>query len=472
MKAASLPIVVLFVLFFVVGAIPIFSQTGAKVFTVNTTADTSDVTPGDRVCSDSNGQCSFRAAIEETRAGTVQGNTVPGDIVTFALQYPAVIDLTGPLTIFSYNISIVGPGARKLTIRSQPGQKFFSMIGFLGSGVIRGVTLRDANGGKGIPSGALLNSGTLQLIEVSFIDNSSSSYAAGIHNSGDLTIMRSLFRGNSSYERSGAIHNTTSGTIKIFDSTFSGNGTSGDGGAIWNGGNVLLVNCTLTQNISVLNQTRTIFNDAGGTVAMLNTIIDSTGGFATGTSISGAFTSLGNNIVTDDRGSTGFSDGVIGDRVSMDNSINPMLAPLADNGGQTDTHALLNGSPAVNAGNSCVWNATCPGPAAQVRLFWDQRRGFLRGGIFNPVDIGAYEVSTGSSSSSSGFVTFPPPGPAGRLLGSIAELTNVATNEKRYYTIGPFGRTRFQNLGNDVYVLEIKSKRSGGPSPQLIAFPD
>jgi len=67
-----------------------------------------------------------------------------------------------------------------------------------------------------------------------------------------------------------------------------------------------------------------------------------------------------------------------GDQVNTD----PMLGPLQDNGGSTYTHALLTGSPAIDAGDP---NFTLP-------LGYDQRgSGFQR--VFNGrVDIGAFEV--------------------------------------------------------------------------------
>ena len=70
----------------------------------------------------------------------------------------------------------------------------------------------------------------------------------------------------------------------------------------------------------------------------------------------------GNNIVADN--SCGFSGGA-----------DPMLGPLAANGGPTPTHALLSGSPAINQGN----------PAACLPA---DQRGVARQGI---CDIGAYE---------------------------------------------------------------------------------
>jgi hypothetical protein len=69
----------------------------------------------------------------------------------------------------------------------------------------------------------------------------------------------------------------------------------------------------------------------------------------------------------------------------------PLLGPLADNGGKTFTHALLEGSPAIDGGNP----AGCKG-IDDVTLYFDQR------GVNRPqdgdkdgsnvCDIGAYEL--------------------------------------------------------------------------------
>jgi hypothetical protein len=65
--------------------------------------------------------------------------------------------------------------------------------------------------------------------------------------------------------------------------------------------------------------------------------------------------------------------------------VNPMLAPLANNGGPTQTHALLPSSPAINGGN----NALIPPGVTE-----DQRGvGFPRI-LFTIVDIGAFESLT------------------------------------------------------------------------------
>jgi hypothetical protein len=99
-----------------------------------------------------------------------------------------------------------------------------------------------------------------------------------------------------------------------------------------------------------------------------------------------------NNLVRVGEGVNGLTNGVNGNLVgTKDSPVNPMLAPLADNGGLTQTRALLSGSPAINAGN----NSRAVNPLTSQNLQFDQR-GFQRivpsGGV---IDIGAFE--SGSS---------------------------------------------------------------------------
>jgi len=59
-----------------------------------------------------------------------------------------------------------------------------------------------------------------------------------------------------------------------------------------------------------------------------------------------------------------------------------MLGPLQDNGGPTFTHALLPGSPAINAGN----------PSFTPPPRYDQRGPGFRRVVHGRIDIGSYEV--------------------------------------------------------------------------------
>ena len=91
--------------------------------------------------------------------------------------------------------------------------------------------------------------------------------------------------------------------------------------------------------------------------------------------LSGILKSSGHNLIGISGGATGYAPT---DLLNVD----PLLGPLADNGGPTLTVPLLPGSPAIDAGD----NADAPE--------FDQRgRGFPR--IVNgTIDIGAFEVQS------------------------------------------------------------------------------
>lgn len=461
LAAASLLILVL--------APRVDSQTAGVLFTVDATADASDANVGDRLCADAAGRCTLRAAIQEANA-----NPSGRDIIIFALPQPSVISLTqGPLTVSGHNISIVGPGARRLTIQrdaAAPQSRVFSVSG--SNLVLRGVTIRNGSGDHLTSGGALsiAPSSGVYLSEVSLVDNTSAWTGGAVFNAGNVTIMRSLIAGNSAFSGGGAIRNEKGAVLRVINSTITNNHCAAQCGAVSNAGSLTLVNDTISHNTS-LGGLHGIVN-TGSAITVLNTIIGPDSGPEP--SLSGAFNSLGNNIVTDARGATGFTAGANNDQVSDNDAINPLLGELADNGGQTDTRELLPGSPAINMANNCVWNGNCGLPLGSpfMRLVWDQRRGFLRGGILNTVDIGAFELSTGSGSVISGSFVPLLPQPTARYLNSIAVFTNTATNAKTFRPINAAGRFRPPSLGSDVYVLEIKTKRAPGFAPFLLAGPD
>ena len=140
--------------------------------------------------------------------------------------------------------------------------------------------------------------------------------------------------------------------------------------------------------------------NVSATSELVNTIIAENTA-ATGPDCSGLSTSLDYNLIGDDI-NCGFAP-VIGDLVN----VAPLLGPLRDNGGPTFTHALLPGSPAVDAGDDNAAPAT------------DQR------GVIRPQgeagDIGAYEVCVPSEP--------PRPGDANRdCFVDTADLIFVLMN--------------------------------------------
>ena len=382
----------------------------AAVFTVNTPSDgfagAFDANPGDGVCETApgNGICSLRAAIQET-------NALAGDdtIILPPNIYNVSINLINSALIIAGNLTITGGGA-STTIISGGIESQLLVInngfavnlsgvtilgpGILGSGISNSGTLTLTDSTVSLAStGGIFNNGTATLINSTVSGNAN---LGGISNGGTLTLINSTVSGNFS-ARGGGISN--SGTVTLINSTVSGNRGIDKGGGIFNSGTANLFNATITNNQAgssssslssgSLGSGGGVFNASGAefnfqnsilagnfeTVGIpapppINTIFVSTPGECDGT-----INSIGNNLMTIADCTVSGSAPILG---------NPNLGPLQDNGGPTQTHALLSGSPAIDAGN--------PGGCRDefgVLLTTDQR-GFNRPAL--GCDIGAFEL--------------------------------------------------------------------------------
>ncbi len=228
-------------------------------------------------------------------------------------------------------------------------------------------------GGGGIYNG---DSSTLNLIDSSVTDNNARWSGGGVYSffNSTTTIVRSTISGNTAGDVGGGIRSL--GNMTITNSTISGNASTGwHGGAIFHtDGTMEIVNSTIANNRGPEWAPSAIFNGSFGgpapTLTLTNTIISGNQWYAcehwTGANI---LISGGNNLIQDDTCNPIASDKI---------GVNPLLGALADNGGPTWTHALLAGSPAIDAGNA----AACPAT--------DQR------GVVRPqgaqCDIGSYEA--------------------------------------------------------------------------------
>lgn len=233
----------------------------------------------------------------------------------------------------------------------------------------------------------------------------------GILNFGLITMLNCTVNNNST--KATALNDGTDGgpgggiftqnVMTITNSTISGNHASpqgGKGGGIVNSANALtLTNVTITGNTG---DGSTGFHSGQGlantnAAIVRNTIIAGNG--APGTpDVTGIFTSQGHNLIGkataggngDNNNQTGFTNGVNGDQVGTPASpIDPVLGPLADNGGPTQTHKLLAGSPAFDAGDNALAK-----DASNNTLTTDQRGAGRFANSFSPnvtVDIGAFE---------------------------------------------------------------------------------
>lgn len=203
-----------------------------------------------------------------------------------------------------------------------------------------------ASNGGGIY--AFFNS--LVVLDRSTVSGNIANVGGGLRTLGDLEIINSTVSGNSSYGWHGGALFHTNGAVKILSSTITGNK-----GPDWAPSTLFIGS----------------FDASVPSLMLTNTIIAGNQRYAcdhwTGSSI---VVSGGHNLIQDDTCNPVQSDLIYSD---------PQLGPLSDNGGSTWTHALLPGSPALDAGDDLVCPAT------------DQR------GVTRPqgshCDMGAFEAS-------------------------------------------------------------------------------
>jgi hypothetical protein len=167
----------------------------------------------------------------------------------------------------------------------------------------------------------------ITLINSTVSDNTASGGGGGICGGEPLTLRNSTVSNNSAESGGGIIFGIDA---TLINSTVSGNTAATDGGGILAIDRLRLINSTVSGNTAVRGDA--IYDSA---IEATATLIDGTCGRP------GPTISNGYNI--ESPGNTcGFDQGT--DQVVPD----PMLGPLQDNGGPTETHALLPGSPAID----------------------------------------------------------------------------------------------------------------------------
>src|SRR5207245_954966 len=184
-------------------------------------------------------------------------------------------------------------------------------------------------------------------------------------------IQRSLFYGNSGYISGGGILN--GGSLTLTNSTVSGN-SAYYGGGIYNRGTLSMNSCTIAFNTEPAGHGGVY--SYGATLTTRNTIMADNRDPSGSGDFSGTITSAGHNLLQNPTGAT-----IVGDPTGDIYGVDPLLGPLADNGGPTLTHAA--GSPVVDLGDNT--NA----PATDQRGFPRVVDGNLDGVAI--IDIGAFE---------------------------------------------------------------------------------
>jgi hypothetical protein len=232
--------------------------------------------------------------------------------------------------------------------------------------------------------GGIGNDGRLTLVGSTVSGNWGNS-GGGISNSGTATLIRSTISDNFGYLDAGGIQNTE-GTLRVHNSTVSGNNAQDYGGGIRNRGTLVLANSTVTGNSAtqgggLYNTGRATLRRSlitGNTTVQNHPYVITAGPEIYNASKYGAvivaadFNLFGHD---GDAGTVGFTPGSTD--MLPNKTVEAILLPLADNGGGTKTHALAIGSPALDASPD---DATCPptdqrgnprprGPACDIGAF-------------------------------------------------------------------------------------------------------
>ena len=329
------------------------------------------------------------------------------------------------LTIDS-KVTIDGPGVELLTIDGDNASRVFNVS----SGVSAELNDLTITGGSSTSNGGgIYNSGDLTLDRVVVVDNHSGGSGGGLYSvegssvqidastfeantaihaggarintagSGDSSVTNSTFVGNraengTTTSSGGALYvwgGTNSGTVKIVGSTFSGNSaeTATGGLRAQNSALVEVINSTITNNSSA-SSSAGIGSWGSSSILMHNSIVvgntstaDPTFSDAAGTfDAASSYNLIGNTTSSalqdpNDNNQWGITEQQIA------------LAPLADNGGPTKTHALQIGSLALDAGSDTAAGGTTTDQRGFERII-----DFDGDASSNNVDIGAFEHST------------------------------------------------------------------------------
>ena len=377
LKVRAALLMVALALVLLVGVLPA-KPAHAKSFTVNSTNH-----PGSGVCDAT--ECTLKEAINEANTNA------ESDTVGFASGLGREIELSAATGGFfiqndtpavdAPDVRIKGPGGG-LTIDGNGQAQVF---------VIQAPTSQTSGAANAAIEGLTIKNGFAP---------GTPSLGGGIYNGGTLTLTNSTVSGNSA-GYGGGIFNAGTGTLTLTNSTVSANTATNSGGGIYNGGDATLANTIVAGN-----------------------------GAPTNPDAQGGFTGQGHNLIGDTEGSSGWVDSDLQD-------VDPLLGPLQNNGGTTDTHALLPGSPAIDSGTS----AGCP--ATDQRGVARPNDGDKNGTA--TCDMGSFEVDTTAPRVSAATPTGTGIGRGTNLAATFSEKMDAATINRstfRLFKVTPTGTTQ------------------------------
>ena len=336
-------------------------------------------------------------------------NAQPGDTIVFATSCPSTIILTSGQLVVDTSVSIVGPGARCLTVSGNNASRvFITTVPGTDVGISR---MTIANGHATSGGGVQNNGANLTLTAVAITGNNGlAGVGGGVDNEmgGTLLISHSTISGNVTTFRGGGLQ-SQGGAATIVNSTITSN-TSLHGGGVRSAGGVTttFVNSTISNNVA------TGAGNGGGNLSALNGTIQ-----------------LQNSIVAEGVGTNPDLDPAGGAYASLDyNQIQSgaivaaphdfigataALGALANNGGPTNTR--------LPAGTDVIDKIPAGGGCNGAGIGTDQR------GIGRPqnalCDMGAVEtgLTVGAGATTTTLGTSGNPANGGETVTFTATVT-------------------------------------------------
>ncbi len=242
-----------------------------------------------------------------------------------------------------------------------------------GTSVINGVTF--SNNSSNNPSffgggGIFINGQSVTVMNCLITNNQTSGWGGGIRSAGTATVVNTTISGNLAGSGGGGMDllDTSIGKMTAINVTITNNRSSNAGGVLRESGQAKFKNSLIAGNHPLSGSSA---SDVSGTL-----------------DTSSSFNLVGTG------GSGGLTNGVNNNQIGV---VDPLIGPLANNGGPTQTHALLTNSPALDAGDNCVTDVAHCGDALIPQLLKDQR-GVSRlvdgpdADSSATIDIGAYEA--------------------------------------------------------------------------------
>lgn len=315
---------------------------------VTTTAEHNDGTCG---ISDCTLLEALNAANAEANANVITFKAGLSGTITNTTQ-PDGLTITNPVTI-------QGPGASVLAISGNSVLRVF-YVNTVSSVAISGLTITKGNAATGSLSGdggGIYNNGTLNLTNCAFKTNAAASVGGALCTFGTMALSGCTLSSNTAQSGGGIYSYTdlTGHTTTLLNCTLSGNSSTNKGGGLYNvNGKSVVQSCTITSNTAPAgggsgvgsygdSATQTTVNNsiiAGNTNSDVDYVYNSIN----------SFQSSGYNLIGIGNATAAFTTA----NHDTINVISPKLGPLADNGGPTQTRALLIGSPALDAGNTTL----------------------------------------------------------------------------------------------------------------------